>query len=175
MTLHDYIIDHRGIDWPSVLRDWSWLLPATLTVWIINRFGDLFIVLDDGTVHMLDVGGGTLKQVAETRDDFANKLDEGDNANQWLMIPLIDRLVNAGLTLREGQCYSYKQPPVLGGDYTVENTCVLPIPEHYGVYGTIHKQIKDLPDGTHVVIDVTKFGYNSPMQWTEPARRRLGH
>src|SRR6476619_1753634 len=145
MTLHDYIIDHRGIDWASVLRPWSWLLPTALTVWIMNRFGDLFLVLDDGTVHMLDVGGGTLKKVAESRDDFANKIDEDDNANQWLMVPLIDRLVTSGLTLREGQCYSYKQPPVLGGDYTVENTCVLPIPEHYGAYGSIHSQIKNLP------------------------------
>ena len=156
MPLHDYIIDHRGIDWPTLLRDWSWLLPPVITVWIMNRFGDLFVVLDDGTVHMLDVGGGTLRKVAESRDDFANKLDEGDNANQWLMIPLIDELVASGVTLGEGQCYSYKQPPVLGGDYTVENTCVLPIPEHYGAYGSIHNQIKDLPDGTEVVINVKK-------------------
>lgn len=156
MTLHDYIIDHRGIDWASVLRAWSWLLPTTLTVWIMNRFGDLFLVLDDGTVHMLDVGVGTLTKVAESRDDFANRLDDGDNANQWLMIPLIDRLVTSGLTLQVGECYSYKQPPVLGGDYTVENTCVLPIREHYGAYASIHTQIKDLPDGTEVVINVKK-------------------
>ena len=96
-----------------------------------------------------------MKKIAESRDDFANKLDEGDNANQWLMIPLIDRLVTSGLTLREGQCYSYKQPPVLGGDYSVENTCVLPIPEHFGAYASIHSQIKDMPDGTEVVIKVT--------------------
>ena len=156
MQLDDYIIDHRGVDWASVLRGWSWLLPTTLTVWIMNRFGDLFVVLNDGTVHMLDVGGGTLNRVAESRDDFANKLDGDDNANQWLMIPLIDRLVADGLAVREGQCYSYKQPPVLGGDYTVENTCVLPISDHYGFYASIHSQIKDMPDGTQVAINVKK-------------------
>jgi len=152
MSVYDYIIDHRGIDWPSVLRDWSWLLPATLTVWIMNRFGDLFIVSGDGTVHMLDVGAGTLNKVADSRDDFASKLDEGDNASQWLMIPLVDRLTTAGVTLGEGQCYSYRQPPVLGGQYAVENVCVLSIPQHYGAYASIHRQIKDLPDGTQVVI-----------------------
>jgi hypothetical protein len=154
--VHDYIIDHRGVDWPSILRDWSWLLPATLTVWIMNRFGDLFVVLEDGAVHMLDVGGGTFAKVADSRGDFAKKLDEGDNANQWLMIPLIDRLVASGLTLRDGQCYGYKVPPILGGDYTVENACVLPIAEHYGVNASIHKQTKDLPDGTQVVVRLTK-------------------
>ena len=156
MSLPDYIIDHRNVDWPTVLRGWSWLVPPMLTIWIMNRFGDLLIVLHDGTVHMLDVGCGTLKKVAESRDDFANKLDEGDKANQWLMIPLIDRLVAAGLILREGECYTYKQPPVLGGDYTVENACVLPIPQHYAAYGSIHNQIKDVPDGTQIEIDVIK-------------------
>src|SRR4026209_235960 len=73
MSIHDYIIDHRDIDWPTVLSEWSWLVPATLTVWIMNRFGDLFIVLADGTVHILDVGCGTLSKVADTRDDFVNK------------------------------------------------------------------------------------------------------
>jgi hypothetical protein len=157
MTLHDYIIDHRGIHWPSVLRGWAWLLPATLTVWMMNRFGDLFIVLDDGTVHILDVGRGTFKKVAESRGDFAERVDEGDNANQWLMIPLVDRLCASGLTLGEGQCYSYRQPPILGGDYTVGNTCVSPIPEHYRAYASIHHQIKDLPDGTNVVLDVREW------------------
>ena len=46
--------------------------------------------MDDDEV-MLDVGRGTLEKVAESRDDFAKKSDEDDNANQWLMIPLIDR------------------------------------------------------------------------------------
>jgi len=65
--------------------------------------------------------------------------------------------VQAGITLIEGKCYSYKQIPILGGDYTVENTCVLPIKEHFGVCGSIHHQIKELPDGAEVTIKaVTK-------------------
>ena len=156
MSIYDYLIDQRGLDWPSLLDEWTWLVPATFTVWMMNRFGDLFLVFDDGSVQMLDVGGGTLTSVAESRDDFADKMDEGDNANQWLMIPLIDRLVANGITLSEGQCYSYKQPPVLGGGYTVENTCVLPFREHFGFYGSIHRQLKDVSDGTQVVLRMTE-------------------
>lgn len=155
VSIHDYIIDHRGFDWPSLLREWTWLMPPAFTVWIMNRFGDLFVVLEDGGVHMLDVGAGTLTKVAENRGDFETKMDEDDNANQWLMIPLINRLVSQGIALANGQCYSYKRPPVLGGDYTVENVFVLPIAQHYGAYGSIHKQIKDLPDGTEVVFKAT--------------------
>lgn len=154
MKLNDYILDHSEIDWPTILRDWLWLIPGQLTVWIMNRFGDLFISLGDGTIHMLDVGGGTLTKVAESRDDFADKIDEGINANQWLMIPLVDKLVDAQISLCEGKCYGYRVPPVLGGDYTVENTVVITIPEHYRFHAYIHQQIRDVPDGTRVVLKI---------------------
>ncbi len=154
MIIHDYIIDHSGFDWPNLLSNWAWLLPETLTVWIMNRFGDLFVVLDDGTVHMLNVGCGSLKKVAESRDDFGVLLDEGDNANVWLMIPLVDELVASGMTLQPGQCYCFRQPPVLGGNYTLENVGMLPVHDYYAGYGSIHRQISDLPDGSQVVIEI---------------------
>jgi hypothetical protein len=156
MSLHDYLIDHRDFDWPMLFKEWTWLVPNELTLWLMNRFGDLFLVFEDGSVHMLDVGGGTLEPVASSREDFGFKIDEDENANNWLMIPLVDELVAAGITLQKGQCYSYKKPPILGGDYTVENTCILPVSEHYRIYGLIQNQIKDLPDGTEVVIEIDK-------------------
>ena len=89
MDIKNYIIDQSKIEWSEILRDWLWLIPNRLTVWIMNRFGDLFVVLEDGTVHMLDVGGGTLSKIAESREEFSRIIDECDNAKQWLMIPLV--------------------------------------------------------------------------------------
>ena len=43
------------------------------------------------------------------------------------MIPLVDQLVEAGVHLETGECYSFLTPPILGGEYTVKNTVVLPI------------------------------------------------
>jgi hypothetical protein len=153
-SVHDYLVDHSAFDWPRLLTEWAWLLPPKLTVWLMNRFGDLFLILEDGSVHLLDVGGGSLTRLAEGREDFCRQVDEGDNANQWLMIPLVDRVVAAGLGLEPGQCYGYKIPPVLGGGYTVENTVVLPVAEHIGFCGSLHHQIADVPDGGQVVLRV---------------------
>jgi hypothetical protein len=122
----------------------------------MNRYGDLFMILPDGTVHMLDVGAGSFAKVAENKDDFGRRIDEDDNAEDWLMIPLVDRLVAAGVLLKPGQCYSFVTPPILGGDYTVENTVLLPITEHYGVYSSYHDQLRGVPDGTKVTIKVQK-------------------
>ena len=156
MNVHDYLLDHAGYDWGHLLRPWGSLLPPEFTLWLMNRYGDLFLILPDGSVQMLDLGDGSLTKLAESREDFIRKIDEDDNADDWLMVPLVDRLVAAGMLLESGQCYSYVTPPILGGDYTVENTMVLPIPEHFGLYGSYHEQLEGVPDGTKVVIKVQK-------------------
>ncbi len=154
--LQDYTIDHRGVAWAEVLRPWAWLLPREFTVWIVNRFGDLFIVLDDGSIHLLDVGVGSLEKLAGDREDFARLIDDDDKANDWLMMPLVDQLVALGRTLGPGECYSYVQLPLLGGDYTPENTRIVPIADHYKALGPIHERLKDLPDGTAVELIVSE-------------------
>ncbi len=153
--LTDYTLKVDGVDWSDALASWTWLLPGEFTVWFANRFGDLFLVFDDGSVHRTDIGVGSVEKVAESRDGFAVALDEGSHANDWLMIPLVDKLVAAGVTLGPGECYSYVQLPVLGGDYTVANTRVVPLAHHYKAFGPIHEKIKDMPDGTRVKFEVT--------------------
>ena len=165
ISVADYLIDQRGIEWSKVLASWSWLLPPKFTLRLVNRFADLFLVLPDGTVHMLDVGAGTLTKLADSRDDFGAKIDEDDNANQWLMIPLVDKMVAAGAVLQPGQCYGFKTPPVLGGDYTVENAGPQPVWDYLGAYGSIHEQLQDVPDGSQVVLKVV----NKPAEPSAPA------
>lgn len=156
ISLADYLIDQDGTNWAKALGSWSWLLPVKFTVWLMNRFADIFLVLPDGTVHLLDVGIGRLTRIAASRDEFATKIDGDDNANQWLMIPLVDQMVASGVLLEPGQCYGFKKPPVLGGEYTVENAGCFLVADYLGVSGSIHKQLRDLPDGSQVVLHVTK-------------------
>jgi Domain of unknown function (DUF1851) len=156
MSVHDYLIDHSEFDWEHLLSGWEWLLPPEFSVWLMNRYGDLFVILLDGSINMLDIGAGSLTRLAENRDDFSRLIDEGDNAEDWLMIPLVDHLAAAGVLLKPGECYSFLTPPILGGEYTVKNTVVLPITEHYGLYGSYHDQMRDVPDGSKVVIKVHK-------------------
>ena len=154
MVLDDYLIEHSEIDWPNVLSPWHWLLPEEFTVWLMNRFGDLFVVLDDSSVWMFDVGGGSFEQVASCRDEFYDSIENDETANQWLMIPLIDHLVAAGKHVSPKRCYGYIIPPVLGGEYTAKNTSLISIDEHYSFHASVYEQIKDMPDGTAVKIKI---------------------
>jgi hypothetical protein len=80
-------------------------------------------------------------------------MDEPGVAEDWLMIPIVDQLVASGVVLSPGQCYSFRQLPILGGKYTPENRMVFPIREHFGGWGSIQRQIADLPDGSQVIIE----------------------
>ena len=156
MNIHDYLLEQRDRDWSDLLSGWGQALPSSFTLWLVNRFGDLFVVLDDGAVHMLDVGAGTFTRVADSRDHFAELLDRDNNANNWLMIPLVDRCVEAGMTLSSTQCYGYKVPPILGGEYVIDNVEPTDLSVHYWLLADIYGQTKDVPDGTRikaVVID----------------------
>jgi hypothetical protein len=156
VNVHDYLIDQSGIDWSRILSGWWWLVPREFTLWLVNRFADLFLVFPDGSVHMLDVGVGSIAKVAECRGEFSSKIDQDDNANQWLMIPLVDDMVAAGMHLRPGECYGFKQPPVLGGHYTVENIGVFSIADYLGAYGSIDEQLRNVGDRERVVINLKK-------------------
>ena len=93
MKANDYLIDQAGFDWQAMLAGWADILPETFTMWLVNRFGDVFIIGEDSSVHHLDIAGGTLHRVADTREQFADLIDVPQNANNWLMIPLVDQCV----------------------------------------------------------------------------------
>jgi hypothetical protein len=156
MKLSDYIIDHSAFEWLELVERWKWILPARFTPWMMNRFGDLFLCTDDGKVHWLRLDNGTLKCVAESKDNFCDKLDAPGAANDWLMLPLVDRLVAAGKILRDRQCYGFIQIPILGGDYTVANVEVRDIAAQYDFIGQAFQQLRDLPDGTPVELVIGK-------------------
>jgi len=150
MEITDYLIEQQGHDWGSILSEWHWLLPADLTVWMVNRFCDVIFVREGGTVHLLDAGAGTVKKLAESREDFFGQVDLGDNADNWFLISLTNQCVDSGLVLHPGQCYSFKVPPVLGGKYELKNIVPADFVVTFSFLAQIHSQTKELPDGTPV-------------------------
>lgn len=156
LDINDYLIDQAGKDWGEHLAGWVPPLPGEFTMWMVNRFGDVICFFEDGSVHYLDTGAGEVRRLADNRDDFCGKIGEGNNANDWLMIPLVDRCVAAGMQLGPDQCYGFKIPPVLGGQYTVDNIAPIDLAVYLSFSADVHRQIKDLPNGAKVEFVVTK-------------------
>ena len=148
MSVGDYLLDPSGHNWTDLLSGWSSILPEEFNLWLVNQFGDAFIVVPDGSIHVLDLGTGTLMHVADNREDFADRI--AHNADAWLLTYLIDECTASGKFLAAGQCYGYKVPPMLGGKYTVENVEPTDLSVHYQLLAQIVEKMKGLPEGTPI-------------------------
>lgn len=146
MAVGDYLIDPSGQNWTDLLSPWSTILPEEFNLWLVNRMGDAFVVVQDGSVHVLDVGMGVFAPVADNREHFADLVGLTENANNWLLADLVDKCVAADITLGEGQCYGYKLPPMLGGKYSVDNLVPTNIAAHYSELADLYQQSRSLPE-----------------------------
>lgn len=93
-------------------------------------------------IYWLDVGRGEITIAANEPDEFKNKLQNIEQVNEWFMIDLATELMCSEKKLNEGQLYSYKKLPILGGDYSVDNFEPMDIEAHFCFAGQIHEQSK---------------------------------
>lgn len=135
-------------------EDWTWLIGTDKKVILISAIGDMFIMSDDKNIYWLDVGLGKIELIATDIEEFKAKLKDIEKVNDWFMIDLTTEL-RSDKKLKDGQLYSYKKLPIIGGDYSVDNFEPTDMEVHFSFAGQIHQQIKDLPDGTR--IDKIKF------------------
>lgn len=148
MDVGDYLLDPSGHNWTDLLSAWSPILPEEFNLWLVNKVGDAFLIVPDGSIHVLDIGMGAFNHVADNREDFADRVVE--NADSWLLKYLIDDCIASGKVLKDGQCYGYKVPPMLGGKYTTDNLEPADLSVHYSLLAQISEQTRELPDGTRI-------------------------
>jgi len=149
INLNDLTVNFNNIPGNKLTEDWTWLIGTDKTPILVSVIGDMFLQDDHNKIYWLDVGRGILELVSEGIKDFEEKLKDIEQVNEWLMIDLTTELLS-DKKLMEGQLYSYKKLPIIGGDYSVDNFEPMDIEVHFSFAGQIHKQIKDLPDGTNV-------------------------
>jgi hypothetical protein len=154
VDLRDYIIDPAGVDWQSLLAQWAGILPEEFNLWLVTRFGDQIVICNDGSVGFFDTGMLFFERVAASRDEFADSMDVEHNARRMLMVPMVDSCVKQGIVPGSGQCYAFKIPPFLGGQYEVPNVYVANVPEYYAFLADLWKQTRDLADGSRVRVMV---------------------
>ncbi|HUQ72306.1 MAG TPA: T6SS immunity protein Tdi1 domain-containing protein, partial [Planctomycetaceae bacterium] len=77
-----------------------------------------------------------------------------DNNSNWFGVVLVDQLRAAGKVLGPNECYCYSLLPILGGEYAPDNFCIHDVVHHFQIWGPIHEQLRDVPDGTTIVFKV---------------------
>jgi len=150
ITWKDFSIDFSNIDKNKLIADWIWLLGNDKEPIIISSIGDMFLHDRNGKIYWLNVGEGLLDLVSDNIADFKIKLKDDSQVDEWFMIGLVQQIKESGLELVDSKLYGYKKLPIIGGDYIPNNFELTDLEVHFSLAGQIHKQIKNLPNGTKV-------------------------
>lgn len=150
LTFQHLIKDLNKVDIEDICSFWTWCLADQKSVALISSVGDIFFVDKDGKINWLDTSIRVLKQVATNIQQFEQSLKDESNLDNWFLATLVEQLITQGKTLEENEVYSFKILPALGGDYSADNLEPIDISVHFAMTGQIHRQIKDLPDGTRI-------------------------
>ena len=140
----------------AALHDsWSWRLPSPFRPVMASTLGDVFFQTESADVFWLNTATAEIEKVAASRDEFMQLL-KTEKANDWFMPHLVEQLMAAGKVLKPDQCYTYVTLPIFKeGKYEVANLNPVPAGEHFALTGHVHKEIKDLPEGAAVKIEIS--------------------
>lgn len=150
----DYIINKEAHDWPLLLDNWGWCLPDNFGVLLVNTFGDIILETENGGIHLLDINGGGLSHIADSRESLMEKLAITENTASWFYLPLVDALRAQGLILKDGECYAFRKPPALGGDYHPDNVRIARLADNLAFTGDFAEQLQGVGDGAEVALKV---------------------
>ena len=141
-------------DHEDVLASWRWKVGRHANVVALSLSGDAFFRDEDGRVHWLDTGAGTVEHVASDEDWFWAVLTDPERAGELLLQPVVESFLETRGSFPVGKCLGYLKLPVFGGEYAGTNRVLLPVAEHFLFTGELHERIRDLPDGSQVRVTV---------------------
>jgi hypothetical protein len=151
MDLNDLTVNFSHLDRRALLEDWSWLLGKSKFPILLLANGDAFVQdVDAGTIHFLNVSAGIVSEVATSFDRFKSLLSDQKFVLNYFGVAMVADLRQSGCLLSPGQIYSFKIPPILGGEYVLNNVEPTDIEVHYSLAGQIHEQVNSLPEGTPI-------------------------
>ncbi|WP_129647626.1 T6SS immunity protein Tdi1 domain-containing protein [Peristeroidobacter agariperforans] len=151
MTLNDLTVNFSHLNREAILSEWEWLIGTHKLPILLAASGDAFVQdVNDGSIHILDTLEAKLQKVADSVEEFRTLLSDRQFVGSHFAVQMVGELRSSGCVLQRGQIYSFKHPPVLGGEVDVGNVEVSDIEVHFSVSGQIHRQVSRLPPGTRI-------------------------
>jgi hypothetical protein len=146
-------IEHLEVN--RLLEQWRWLCNQPLTLIARSGFGDLFLRTIEGKVLCLNVGDGTLAEVAESESSFEESLKNSAKREDWFGEQQLEEFADRGLKPNDLQCIGFKVPVVFAESANFPNNAyVADLYEQVSFLGDLHRQIADAPDGEKVRLKV---------------------
>lgn len=138
-------------------RGWAWVLDDPTQILMVNAFGNVLVTCHDGTLWRVIPEELTARKIRDDTNYLAAFEDE-QFREDWFFEGVTDAAEAALGPLEEGQCYAFKIWPILGRPFTPDNMYVAATAEWLAVSGDIGGQIKALPNGTTITMDILDNG-----------------
>ena len=149
------VFDVDQLDVSRLLEQWRWLCGESVTLVARNGFGDMFLRTNERKILWLNVGGGTLTEIAESELGFEHSLAESAKRELWFAEQQLAAFAERGLKPNDLQCVGFKTPVVFAESRNVpDNAYVADLYEHVSFLGDLHRQIADVPNGGNVRLKV---------------------
>lgn len=133
---------------------WGWVGIEPLEIVGENDFGNLIIKDEAGKYWRLCPEDCYCEVVAANRAELDQLSADPEFLRDWYMTELVCLASEQCGQLPAGQKYCLKIPGVLGGEYGGDNLAIVSQAELVRISGDIARQIRALPDGTHVRFQV---------------------
>lgn len=124
---------------------------------MLNGFGDMFLRTTNGKIWWLNVGDGTLTEIAESELVFQHLLGESAKREIWFAELQLAAFAEQGLKPNDLKCIGFKTPVVFAESTNVPNNAyVADLYEQVSFLGELHRQIADTPNGAKVRLKVSR-------------------
>jgi hypothetical protein len=149
------VFDVDRLDVSRLLEQWRWLCDQSVTLVARNGFGDLFLRTNERKILWLNVGGGTLTEIAESELGFEHSLAESAKREVWFAEQKLAAFAERGMKPNDLQCIGFKTPVVFAESRSIpDNAYVADLYEQVAFLGDLHRQIAEVPNGGKVRLKV---------------------
>ena len=139
---------------PIIERSWSWTGIAPKMVLERNAFGHLLVLDQSGQFWRICPEKLACAVVSKTDAEFSALRASGTFREDWEMVRLREIAQSCVGQIAQDRAYHFKIPTVLGGAYDAHNIGDVSLAEQISFSGDLAFQIKDLPGGATVNLQI---------------------
>lgn len=154
MEIQNLTINSEEYKADDLLRNWYWLCDSEqLEIVMITKLGDAFLIAPEtGEILFLDTLDGELEVIADSIEQFKTLLADNDFVIDYFSIELLAPLLH--LSMPENTVYSFKKPPVLGGEMNSDNLELFDVQTHFDDMGELWDEITKQFDEDELALDI---------------------
>ena len=138
----------------EINKAWNWTGIKAVEILAVNHFGNVLFIDSNSNYYKLILEDLALNQIAKTQQEFDKLKKDQDFIEDWEVNSWVNAAQAAFGKLDQDQKYCFKIPPVLGGEYSLENMGIKSFKESIAFSGDIAFQIKDIPDGQEIKLEI---------------------